>query len=214
MTVEEALQQETQAIDLYDNVSWLLAEIRQALEPITECNRLQDPHHAKQTLETAMELLKSLPCKDLSGFISQLQQHIEELLAPLYWLHGTLAVWRRELPSDVEAWILSFWQNGIQSLDRIPPKWHKTAVAIWDALNLFHRSSSLAESLHSWLRPYLTIHRGMPDWLLSLLQLLWNHHVFSRGKRAGQSPLQLAGVENPPSLASAFEALFSNPVFT
>jgi len=96
-------------------------------------------------------------------------------------------------------------------VEDFPPQWRKTATAIWDALSLFHRSSSLAESLHSWLRPYLSIHRGMPDWLLPLLQLFWNHHIFTRGKRAGQSPLQLAGVEKVPSLASVFGNLFSEP---
>ncbi|MBE7470763.1 MAG: hypothetical protein HS114_16635 [Anaerolineales bacterium] len=57
-----------------------------------------------------------------------------------------------------------------------------------ETLGLFHRSSSLAESLHSWLRPHLQTHRGMPQWLLPLLQLFWNHHQFERGKRSGSSP--------------------------
>jgi len=71
---------------------------------------------------------------------------------------------------------------------------------IWDIMGLFHRFSSLAESLHSWLRPYLPIHREMCRWLLPLLQLFWNHHPFERGKRAGHSPLELAGVADAPSL--------------
>lgn len=60
--------------------------------------------------------------------------------------------------------------------------------AFWQALSLFHRSSSLAESLHSWLRPYFQMHRGIPDWLTPLLQIYWNHHTFQRGKRKGKSP--------------------------
>jgi hypothetical protein len=80
--------------------------------------------------------------------------------------------------------------------------------SVWDTLSLFHRSSSLAESLHSWLRPYLQIHRGMPVWLLPLLQLFWNHHTFQRGKRAGSSPLELAGVQDAPSLAAVLDQLF------
>ena len=79
--------------------------------------------------------------------------------------------------------------------------------AIWEGLSLFHRSSSLAESLHSWLRPHLQIHRGMPQWLLPLLQLFWNHHLFQRGKRAGKSPLELAGAANVPSLPEVLECL-------
>jgi hypothetical protein len=55
-------------------------------------------------------------------------------------------------------------------------------------LDLFHRSSSLAESLHSWLRPYLQIHRGMPQWLFPLLQLFWNYHEFEQGNVPAAAP--------------------------
>ena len=61
--------------------------------------------------------------------------------------------------------------------------------AYWEALSLFHRSSSLAESFHSFLRPYFDKHRGIPKWLSPLLQYYWNHHEFQRGKRMGNSPL-------------------------
>ena len=211
LTAEVARQQETDAIAMVDNFCWLLAEVRQALEPITAFHHLQDPHQARQTLETAIEIMHTLPDKSISDFAQQLQNHLDELLAPLYWLHETLAPWRRNIPANLKAWILVSWRHGVHSLQTIPTQWQKFATAIWDALDLFHRSSSLAESLHSWLRPYLTIHRGMPDWLLPLLQLFWNHHVFSRGKRAGHSPLQIAGVKDAPSLANVFDNLFANP---
>lgn len=213
LTTEEALEQEAQAIATYDNFYWLLAEVRQALEPITDFHRLQDPHQAQQALETTIELIQNLPGKSIPEFAQQLQDHLDELLAPLRWLYDTLAPWCQKLPTDLEAWILASWRNGLQQLKTIPAQWQRTATAIWEALALFHRSSSLAESLHSWLRPYLAIHRGMPDWLLPLLQLFWNHHVFSRGKRVGYSPLQLAGIENVPSLASAFDTLVANMAF-
>jgi hypothetical protein len=175
-------------------------------------HRLQDPHQAQQTLETAIELIQTLPDKSVSDFAQQLQDHLVELLAPLHWLYEILTPWRRNIPADLEAWILASWRNNLQDLETIPTQWQRTATAIWEALALFHRSSSLAEALHSWLRPYLSIHRGMPDWLFPLLQLFWNHHVFSRGKRAGKSPLQLAGVKHAPSLVTAFDNLFANPV--
>ena len=213
LTAEEAIRQEAQAIATYDNFCWLLAEARQALEPITEFHRLQVPHQAQQTLETAIALIQTLPGKRITDFAQQLQDRLGELLAPLCWLHETLTPWCQNLPPDLEAWILASWRNGLQQLETIPAQWQRTASAIWEALALFHRSSSLAESLHSWLRPYLTIHRGMPVWLLPLLQLFWNHHLFSRGKRAGYCPLQLAGVEDTPSLASAFDSLFANLAF-
>ena len=70
--------------------------------------------------------------------------------------------------------------------------------------------NSISKSLPSWLRPYLHIHRGMPQWLF-LLQLFWNHHVFSRGKRSGNCPLALAGVSDPPSLQQAIDSLLALP---
>ena len=211
LSAEEAGLLEAQALDTHDHFSWLLAEIRQSLEPITPDYRIQDPSLAGESIETAIELLKTLPGKKLADFAEKLTNHLEELLAPLVWLHQTLAPWRNPLPPDLEAWIVASRQHGLRRLKDIPPQWRKTATAIWDGLALFHRSSSLAESLHSWLRPYLSIHRGMPDWLLPLLQLFWNHHVFARGKRAGYSPLQLAGIEEVPELATVFDKLLADP---
>ena len=51
------------------------------------------------------------------------------------------------------------------------------------------------------------MHRGAPQWLLPLLQLVWNHHRFSRGKRAGSTPLELAGITAAPTLAGALNQL-------
>ena len=210
LSAAEALQQENQAIATHDHFCWLLTEVHQALEPITYQHRLQVPEQAQQTLVTAIELFQTLPGKKIIDFAQQLQDHLAELLAPLCWLYETLQPWYQNLPADLEAWILASWRNGLHRLETIPAPWQRNAAAIWDTLALFHRSSSLAEALHSWLRPYLAIHRGMPDWLFPLLQLFWNHHVFPRGKRAGHSPLQLAGVENVPSLAGAFDNLFAD----
>jgi len=211
LSATEAAQKETQALYVHDHFCWLLTEIRQALEPITTTHRLQSPFWTQEALEAAIELLMTLPDKKISAFANHLSDHLEELLAPLHWLFDTLAPWREDLPATLEAWLLACWQSGTLPLKQIPPLWQQTATAIWDALALFHRSSSLAEALHSWLRPYLCIHRGMPAWLLPLLQLFWNHHVFSRGKRTGHSPLQLAGIDDAPSVARVFDSLFAQP---
>lgn len=205
----EATQMEEQALNSYDQFSWLLREIRLALEPVSNDYALQSPAQARETLEIAINLLKSLSNERIDAFAKQLSNHLDGLLAPLDWVYESLAPLCQHLPHAFTAWALASWQNGIQQLHDFPPHWQDTVNTIWKILALFHRSSSLAESLHSWLRPYLSIHRGMPDWLLPLLQLFWNHHVFSRGKRSGYSPLQLAGMENTPSLDTVFNSLLS-----
>jgi hypothetical protein len=201
---------ETETIQVFDHWCWLLGEIRQALEPITSAHALLSAAKTQATLEAAIELLRELAHSDISAFADALQKKIPELLAPLEWLEQQLAPLLKGLETDTQAFILWTWQHR-QSLDidtDFPVALRPIVRAVWEALDLFHRSSSLAESLHSWLRPYLQIHRGMPKWLLPLLQLFWNHHAFERGKRAGNSPLELAGVQDAPSLAEVLEQLF------
>jgi hypothetical protein len=207
----EAEVQQQQALEHLDGWEWLFHEMRQALEPIDQQGHIASAQQARQTIQTALELLATLNNETIQAFTSQLTEKLDELLAPLAWLEGALAAWREDLPPQTEAFILWAWQHqkelGISFEQVLPPDQQPLVCAFWNALSLFHRSSSLAESFHSWLRPYLQAHRGMPNWLLPLLQLVWNHHVFQRGKRQGKSPMQWTGLENIPTLSSLFDWL-------
>jgi hypothetical protein len=205
--------EEAKAIERFDQWCWLLGEIRQALEPITLTHTIVSTAQTKDTLETAITLLKELAHSQITAFADDLHKKIPELMAPLTWLEQQLTPVLEPLDTDSQAWIIWTWQQRQElnpDIDTHFPKPLRPVVqTVWNTLNLFHRSSSLAESLHSWLRPYLQIHRGMPEWLLPLLQLFWNHHIFQRGKRAGSSPLQLAGVQNVPSFAAMLDQLLN-----
>ena len=208
----QAEVQETQAMETFDHWCWLLREIRQALEPITPIYHIVSVAETQATLETAVELLKQLGHPGIAAFADDLQEKIPELIAPLEWLEQHLAPVLQGLDTETQAWILWAWQHRQElhlNIDTdMPEALRSVARAVWDTLGLFHRSSSLAESLHSWLRPYLQIRRGMPKWLLPLLQLYWNHHTFERGKRTGSSPLELAGASDVSSLAEVLDQLF------
>lgn len=211
----QAEAEEMQAIARFDHWCWLFGEIRQALEPITANGHICSVAETKATLEAAVELLKELNHPDITAFTNDLQERTAELLAPLEWLEQQLAPVLKDLDADMQAFILWVWQHRQElSIDTdIPEALCSVVRTVGDTLELFHRSSSLAESLHSWLRPYLQTHRGMPKWLLSLLQLFWNHHQFERGKRTGSSPMELAGVAEAPTLKEVLAQLFgSQPV--
>lgn len=207
----QAEAEERQAIEHLDAWEWLFHEIRQAIEPIDRNGHIVSSKQARQTVATALELLATLNNETIQAFTTQLSDKLNELVAPLEWLEQALAPWREALQPDLEAFIIWAWQHqkelGISIEQLLPTSQQNLVVAFWNALSLFHRSSSLAESLHSWLRPYLQVHRGMPEWLLPLLQLVWNHHVFQRGKRQGKSPLELAGLVDVPALPSLFDRL-------
>jgi hypothetical protein len=208
----QAEVEEAQAIETFDTWCWLLGQIRQALEPITPAYRIVSVAETKATLATAVELLKELTHSDITAFADDLRGKIPELLAPLEWLEQQLIPVLENLDADTQTFLIWAWQHRQElnlNIDTdIPEALRSLVHTVGDTLELFHRSSSLAESLHSWLRPYLQVHRGVPKWLLPLLQLFWNHHKFERGKRAGSSPLELAGVEDAPSLAAVLDRLF------
>lgn len=207
----EAQRLESQAIERFDSWYWLFGEMRQALSLFNAQGKLNSSSEARRTLVTVAELFESMDVTKVCSFARwQIRSHLEDLVAPLVWLEQTLAPYRADLDSDTEAFILWAWQHrhalqiDVDDVNGVPPE---VARAFWAALELFHRASSLAESLHSWLRPHLRAHKGMPDWLLPLLQLYWNHHTFQRGKRKGKSPLELAGIEQPSSWAEALDLL-------
>ena len=211
----EAEAQEQQAISNYDSFVWLQAEIRQALEPLTSTNMLASAQQGQETLEAATSLLKELGDAKADAYAKKLLEHQDELIAPLVWLEQQLAPHRQELDSDTEAaiiWAYRHWvelsESGMDNpYEGFPSELHPVVEAFWQALSTFHRSSSLAESIHSWLRPYIQAHRGMPDWLMPLLQLYWNHHTFQRGKRKGNTPLNLAGLDDVPTWSQVLDSL-------
>jgi len=207
----QAELQEAQVLTTLDAWEWLFREVREALEPLTPAGRLVSVAEAQATLETAIKLLKQLGHPQITAFADDLQEKLPQLLAPLEWLEQRLRPVLQDVDAETQAFILWTWQHrqalNLNIATDIPEGLRAVVSVAWDILGLFHRSSSLAESLHSWLRPYLQIHRGMCKWLLPLLQLFWNHHEFERGKRAGNSPLELAGVKDPPSLAEVLGQL-------
>ena len=211
MPLPQAEIEEAIAIETFDNYCWLLSEIRQALEPITPDGRIISVVETKATIETAVELLEELNHPDITALTDDLQEKTPELIAPLEWLEQQLASVRQDLDVDTETFVMWAWRHrqdlNLNIATDFPENLRPIAYAVWGAFSLFHRSSRLAESLHSWLRSYLQNHCGMPNWLLPLLQLFWNHHEFERGKRAGSSPLELAGVEDVPSLAEVLDQL-------
>ncbi len=64
-------------------------------------------------------------------------------------------------------------------------------------LNRSWRGSMLAECVNSLLRPVLDGRKHTDQGCLELFRFQHNVHTFSRGKRAGHSPAQLAGLDVP-----------------
>jgi hypothetical protein len=213
ISLTESKEREQQAIECYDLFVWLQSEIRQSLEPYDSEDNLISVSQAKETLDTAISLLCELRDNKINDYVQVLKKHREELIAPLEWLEQQISPYRQvlssELWSEMESVIIWSYKHqqelGLSYAgEGFPEHLQPIVKAYWEALSLFHRSSSLAESLHSFLRPYFVMHRGIPEWLPPLLQYYWNHHEFQRGKRKGKSPLgeQLTWTESLDHLMS------------
>ena len=198
-TISETDQQQTLAIAQFDLWTWLLSEVRFALEPV-HGDQLNASATARQALEAASELMQALDQPDITAFATRLLKNLDVLLDPLRWLERQVADWQATLDPADEALIVWVCRCSAVAVDELPERLHLAAQAYDTALALLHRASSHVESFHSWLRPYLHIHRTLPDWLLPLAALFWNHPVFQRGKRAGHSPVELAGIDAALSL--------------
>jgi len=84
-------------------------------------------------------------------------------------------------------------------LAQLPATWRPAARRLLIAWASALRASSAVENWHSILRPHLAVHRTLSPGLLALLMVWHNHRVFTRGARAGFSPLQLSGITDAPT---------------
>src|SRR6266542_1549100 len=82
---------------------------------------------------------------------------------------------------------------------QLPAAWRPAARRLLAAWAGAVRASSAVENGHSILRPHLAVQRTLSPGRLALLTVWHNHRVFTRGARAGFSPLQLSGITDAPT---------------
>jgi len=87
------------------------------------------------------------------------------------------------------------WQDAVAQLGDLP------LASAWDQLSQLlgrvWRGSMLAECVNSLLRPVLAGRKHTDQGCLELFRFLHNVRPFARGKRAGQSPAHLVGLDVP-----------------
>ena len=145
--------------------------------------------------------------KNQAAALTAALPHLQQALAPLqqsWGVEATQVVCR--LWQALQAWAFPFWR---------PDQRQQLEQAITESLawasqqlgarlsTLQHlgsailvqgpRTSSAIECLNSLLRPFLNGRQQVAQGFLELFRFYHNTHQFERGKRAGSSPLELAG---------------------
>jgi hypothetical protein len=205
LSVAEAETASQMAVRRFDDYVWLVRVVRETLEPIAaRTGRLHSVNWSRQELLAVVSLLREWGDERVTKVAGRLERAIPELIAYQELLARQLAPWTAQFGEETVELIAWAWlhRQGLAlttpaALEKaFPAEHHAPAKAIWAALDGVHRGSSLVECINSLLRPHLLVHRGAGQGLLDLLACYFNHRVFSRGKRQGKSPLQLAGLAN------------------
>lgn len=81
------------------------------------------------------------------------------------------------------------------ALHGLPEGWRGAAGPVLAAWEGTTQASSAVENWHSVLRPHPAVYRVLSRGLLALLAVWRNHRRFEQAEHAGQSPLELSGLE-------------------
>ena len=132
-------------------------------------------------------------------FLDQVRQRLSELglgpdvLSALLDLEGL-----RRQPWRLTAATTQAWASvRTVQLTKACPDWREEALRVRAVLRGVWRASSLVECVNSVARMQQARHRKMTQGLLDLKRLYWNLRRFRTGRRKGQTPYGLLGMDLP-----------------
>ena len=175
--------------------------MREALRPLDpQTGQIRPPPAVAADLQTAAALLRGVGGRAADA-AALLERRGAALVASLAGLQAALAVPRAVLDEPTVAFLAWAWQHraalGLADAAAAWPAQPAAARWVWAALDAAGRTTGMAENLNSVLAPHRAAHKGLPTPVLAVFTVYRNHRVFSRGKRAGHSPLDLLGLPSP-----------------
>lgn len=213
----EAQAQAEVRIGRYDAMRILKGWVAEALEAIeARSGRLRNRAECLADLYAATGLMRELGGDQIKRLAEYLDRSGPILLAYADYLALPMGHLARELGAEgtrllSREWLLgkrlrhsrkaedrrAYLRARLLALLHYRDGYPKAREELFSLLDATVRGSSLAECVNSLLRPYAQLMRGLGERFLPLFQLYRNAHIFARGKRAGASPFQLAGIPTP-----------------
>lgn len=208
-------------IDLYDKFFDIARQVDSWFALIDiESGQLRDPVRGAKDLRNLGEQLKKWSGRiykklsdNLSNFAEGLFAYhpvLTQALAPLVTQWGKPAIqvlsqiWQIEADEKRHPLSLlerrtrqTLWETCLDKAFSLlgPDQLWKAWDALRDVLSRSWRGSMLAECVNSLLRPVLDKRKHTDQGCLELFRFFHNVRPFERGKRAGHSPAQLAGLD-------------------
>jgi hypothetical protein len=200
-SVAAAAQAADAAITRADGVATVLGWVRAALRPIeATTGQVRSAAAVVAELGAAASLLRELGGR-ASTAAGWLEPRAAGLVGYLDDLASALAEPRALLGEAVVTFLAWTWQHrrGLDLRDAAAAWPHAPILAqqVWAALDGAVRGTGMVENLNSLLACHRAVRRGLPPATLALFAAYRNHRCIPRGKRAGHSPLELAGLPSP-----------------
>ncbi len=213
---EKAVETARKARERYEDALYLFQHIQQHLDLFERCGNLRDPHVARDTIETALDLLQELDHSDLQQLAQTFQDRLDSILLyfetarELYPKLSKIVPHQNVLQALCSAWQ---WDHKYHQAKNSEQKqycaeerdfWLEYAESVhegdisdikqktFDLLDTIVRSSSLVEAVNSLIRPYLNTCKGhIRQDMLNVIMFYHNHHKFNGGKRKDKAPIEI-----------------------
>jgi hypothetical protein len=212
----KAKKKTLEGIELYENFLYLYTHIIKELQPFHSNGEIRDRVIAKEKIEVALELMKSLKHEHINSQITSIEKILPELLN--YFEETKKAIQRcKKLGIDDEtittltlAWQ---WDKALtkakkedrreraktESLfyleyakDILGNNYEKIKIDVFFELNSIIQASSMVENINSILRPYLDHSKNqVTQEFLNLFAYYHNHRRYKAGKRKGKTPMEI-----------------------
>jgi flagellin-specific chaperone FliS len=207
-----------QAIDLYDNFSYLYHYLIQQLNVFDSQGKPRQLDEVKEKMETALELIESLNHKTINKSVTSIKTALPDLLT--YFNAVDVALENcQKLTSDEEtlkALSLAWQWNKVVIKSKLTPRKHKAIEQrdfylelaelfvgdkenaielkeeVFKELDEIIQASSLVECINSLLRPYLNASKNqVTQAFLNTFMFYHNHRRYHAGKRKGKTPMEI-----------------------
>ena len=210
-----------EAIEIYEDFLYLYAHLIKELQPFHSNGKIRDRVRAKENIEVALELIKSLENGNINSQVSSIEKILPELLNYFEETKGAIKRCKNLGMDDETITMLTLawqWDKALTkakkeerrkrakaeylfyieySKDILGDSYKDVKSKIFDELDNIVQASSIVENINSILRPYLDQSKNqITQEFLNLFAFYHNHRRYSAGKRKGKTPMEILTKES------------------
>jgi len=213
---ELALQETIQAVEEYEDFTYLYMCIIKQLQPFHSDGETRDREKAEEEIGVALDLIEELGKESINkdvqtvrGLLPELLNYFEQTkksvkkcretglgdstLKVLYlawqW-NKSLIKAKKQSRKDKAKWERDFYLE--YARDLIGEEFEKIKETVFDELDNIIQASSAIENINSILRPYLDSSKNQTSQeFLNIFMFYHNHRRYKAGKRKGKTPMEI-----------------------